>query len=75
MGYKNLNELSKKIRPHSYRILKEDCLDLPDKIYMKRIVSLTKEQQQIYNDLRQQALAEFNNDETVTVTNTLSNTF
>ena len=72
MGYKNLNELSRKIRPHSYRILKEDCLDLPDKIYMKRIVSLTKEQQRIYNDLRQQALAEFNNDETVTVTNTLS---
>jgi SNF2 family DNA or RNA helicase len=72
IGYRNLKELSKKLKPHSYRILKEKCLDLPDKIYMKRIVTLTKEQQRIYNDLKEQALAEFNSNETVTVTNALA---
>lgn len=72
VGYRNLNELSEKIKPHSYRILKEDCLDLPDKIYMKRIISLTPEQKRVYDDLKRQALAEFNNDETVTVTNALA---
>ena len=35
-GFKNLAELSDKLQPFSYRVLKSDCLDLPDKIYMKR---------------------------------------
>ena len=35
-GFKHLDELSEKLKPFSYRVLKEDCLDLPDKIYMKR---------------------------------------
>ena len=35
-GFKNLAELSDKLKNFSYRVLKEDCLDLPDKIYMKR---------------------------------------
>ena len=50
VGYRNLNELSEKINPHSYRVLKEKCLDLPDKIYMKRIISLTPEQKRVYNE-------------------------
>ena len=43
-GYKRLGELSDKLKPFSYRVLKEDCLDLPDKIYIKREVDLTDEQ-------------------------------
>ena len=35
-GFKNLGELSDKLQPFSYRVLKEDCLDLPDKIYIRR---------------------------------------
>ena len=35
-GFKNLTELSDKLKPFSYRVLKQDCLDLPDKIYLKR---------------------------------------
>ena len=45
-GYQNLSELSDKLKPFSYRVLKEDCLDLPDKIYMKREIQLTTEQQE-----------------------------
>ena len=29
VGYKNLPELSEKLKPFSYRVLKDDCLDLP----------------------------------------------
>ena len=29
VGYKNLGELSDKLKPFSYRVLKDDCLDLP----------------------------------------------
>ena len=43
-GFKNLGELSDKLKPFSYRVLKEDCLDLPDKIYMKRQIKLSSEQ-------------------------------
>ena len=38
-GFKNLGELSEKLQPFSYRVLKEDCLDLPDKIFIKRQIN------------------------------------
>ena len=60
VGYKNLNELSEKLRPFSYRVLKDDCLDLPDKIYMKRTVQLSLEQKKVYEQMKQMALAEMN---------------
>ena len=37
-GFKHLDELAEKLKPFSYRVLKQDCLDLPDKIYMKRVI-------------------------------------
>ena len=43
-GFKNLGELSDKLKPFSYRVLKEDCLDLPDKIYIKRQITLSPDQ-------------------------------
>ena len=33
-GYVRLDELNDKLNKFSYRVLKEDCLDLPDKVYM-----------------------------------------
>jgi SNF2 family DNA or RNA helicase len=58
VGYKNLNELSKKLEPFSYRCLKEDCLDLPEYTYTKRIIQLTPEQKKIYLTMKQIALAQ-----------------
>ena len=60
VGYRNLDELSEKLRPFSYRVLKDDCLDLPDKIYMKRTVQLSSEQKKVYEQMKQMALAEMN---------------
>ena len=57
VGYRNLSELSDKIKPFSKRILKEDCLDLPEKTYVKHYVELTKEQQKVYNQMKQEAIA------------------
>jgi hypothetical protein len=59
-SYKNLGELSDKIKPFSFRILKDDCLDLPPKTFMKRVVQLTPEQRKVYNQMKQVALAELN---------------
>ena len=35
VGYKNLDELTEKIDTFSYRVLKKDCLDLPDNVIEK----------------------------------------
>jgi SNF2 family DNA or RNA helicase len=58
VGYKNLAELSEKITTFSDRVLKEDCLDLPDYTYQKRIIQLSKEQQKLYDQMKQVALAQ-----------------
>ena len=58
VGYRNLEELSQKLKPFSYRVLKDDCLDLPAKTYMKRIIKLTPEQEKIYKQMKHLALAE-----------------
>ena len=59
-GYKNLAELSDKLKPFSYRVLKDDCLDLPKKTFMKRIVNLTPDQFKVYEQMKKQALAILN---------------
>lgn len=58
VGYQNLEELSHKLDSFSFRILKKDCLDLPEKIYMKRSVELTDEQAMLYARIKKQAIAE-----------------
>tara|TARA_R100000951_G_scaffold24324_2_gene20542 strand:- start:873 stop:1964 length:1092 start_codon:yes stop_codon:yes gene_type:complete len=57
-GYKRLDELSDSLKKFSYRVLKEDCLDLPDKIYIQREVELSDEQRQIYSTMKSAALAQ-----------------
>ena len=66
-GFKNLGELSDKLKPFSYRVLKEDCLDLPDKIYMKRQIKLSSEQLKLYDQMRKEALATLNGKKVTTV--------
>ena len=56
-GYKRLDELSEKLKPFSDRVLKEDCLDLPEKTYVERQVELTDEQKTLYSTMKSAALA------------------
>ena len=59
MGYQRLDELTAILREFSTRILKEDCLDLPDKLYTKRVVSMTPEQLKAYVEMKKQAMTFF----------------
>ena len=63
VGFKNLDELTNKIDMFSYRVLKKDCLDLPDKIYTVRYVGMTSEQVNMYNQIRQHAMVMLDNGE------------
>ena len=57
-SYRRLPELTAKLEKFSYRVLKEDCLDLPPKVFTKRIVELTDEQKKIYAQMKRMAIAE-----------------
>ena len=67
-GYQNLGELSDKLKPFSYRVLKEDCLDLPPKVFIKRHVTLTPEQKKVYEQMKKAAIAVLNGKVTTTMT-------
>jgi SNF2 family DNA or RNA helicase len=58
VGYRNIDELQEKIGRHSYRVLKKDCLDLPDKIYMRRTVHMTPDQKKKYDLLKKNSILE-----------------
>lgn len=69
VGYRDIPELRDRIKPHSFRKRKEECLDLPEQIYTPfRHVELTPEQRRIYNELRDNATACINGAEYVTAT-------
>ena len=70
-GFKNLGELSDKLQPFSYRVLKEDCLDLPNKIFIKRQIKLSPDQFKLYEQMKQEALAVLKGKQSTTV-NTLT---
>jgi len=60
VGYRRLDELKEKLDRFSFRVKKEECLDLPDKLYVKREVDLTDEQTKAYNQMKTLALAQLN---------------
>ena len=68
VGYRNIPELSDKLKDFSYRVLKDDCLDLPKKTFMKRVIQLSSEQEKLYNQMKQMALAVMNDKMTTTAT-------
>ena len=66
--FRHLDELSESLQPFSYRVLKEDCLDLPPKNWIKRHITLTKEQEKVYKQMKKHALATLNGKLTSTMT-------
>ena len=66
--FRHLDELSDTLKPFSYRVLKQDCLDLPDKVYIKRNISLSKEQRQVYDQMKKEAVAILNGKQVNSVT-------
>lgn len=52
VGYRNQEELQKKIAAYSYRVLKKDCLDLEPKVYTMWEVQPTDEQRRLYNEMK-----------------------
>ena len=72
VGYQHLEELTEKVNNFSYRVLKKDCLDLPDKVYQRREIELTPEQKKIYKEIKEYAISELESHEIVSVTSVLT---
>ena len=66
--FKNLGELSETVKQFSYRVLKEDCLDLPPKNFIKRHITLTPAQKKIYEQMKKAAMAVLNGKVSTTMT-------
>lgn len=50
--YKNLDQLHALMAPYSYRVRKDECLDLPPKIYQTMEFDLLPAQRQVYEELK-----------------------
>lgn len=50
--WRNLDKLQKLLEPHSFRVLKKNCLDLPDKIYKTITFEMNYEQQRAYDKMQ-----------------------
>lgn len=72
VGYRNLGDLTQILSGFSSRILKSECLDLPDKIYVQRNVTMSDEQKRIYNDLKEYAVAHLEDHEFMTTNNVMT---
>jgi SNF2 family DNA or RNA helicase len=72
VGYRRLDELSAKLDKFSNRVLKKDCLDLPEKVYVRRNVDLTPEQDRLYIQMKKLALAKMEDGELATTASVLT---
>ena len=72
VGYRNLEQLSSILKEFSSRITKDECLDLPAKIYTQREVTLTDDQKRIYTELKEYALAHIDDDKFMTTPNVMT---
>lgn len=64
--YKNLDVLNQWLSEITDRVLKEDVLDLPPKLYKTMRFELTNQQRRVYDQLREEALSFLDTGELVT---------
>lgn len=63
LGYRNVNQLLARIAPVTFRARKDECLELPAKVYDRVTVDLSPEQRRLYEQLRDEYLLWLDNDE------------
>lgn len=59
VGYQNMDDLMEKVNKCCDRVLKQDCIDLPDKVYESRPVLMSDEQRRVYTNLVDKIKFEF----------------
>jgi SNF2 family DNA or RNA helicase len=72
IGFRRLEELTERLKKYSSRVLKKDCLDLPDKVFVRRNIDLTTEQKKLYKEMKNLALAQLDSGELTTTKSVLT---
>jgi SNF2 family DNA or RNA helicase len=72
VGYRHLDELQKKLNRFAFRVTKEECLDLPDKVFVRREIELTPEQKKYYEQMKLMALSILDDGSMMTTNNALT---
>lgn len=57
--FKRLDELKEFIAKDVSSVRKEDCLDLPEKVYERILVDMTPEQKRVYTQLKRDLIAQY----------------
>lgn len=66
VGFKNQEQLLQLMAPYTSRLTKEECLDLPPKVYLRRSVEMTADQARAYKQMKVEGLAMLENSEMAT---------
>ena len=72
VGFRDMDNLIRQAHSVAYRVTKEECLDLPGKIFEERIVSFTPAERKLYDNIRRASFAELESGDTVTATTVLT---
>jgi len=56
VDFQRLDELQGALSDFSVRYTKDECLDLPEKVYMRREIEMTQEQKDAYHTMKKEAL-------------------
>jgi SNF2 family DNA or RNA helicase len=59
IGWKNMHDFKMRVFSCAIRKTKDECLDLPDKLYQVERIDLTPEQTKIYQKLKEEFIFEF----------------
>lgn len=62
VGFKNLHHLKELVAANSSRLLKEEVLTLPEKLYSKRYFEMNPEQRRVYDELKNDFITFLNGD-------------
>lgn len=72
IAYKNEDEYIKKLHSVSYRVTKEEALDLPEQTFENRYVSFTPKELKLYKELKRSSVAELENEDKITAPTVLT---
>jgi len=71
-GYRNLDKLRKLLEPYVYRVTQQQAFpNMPERVYTKHYIELSKQQSRMYHELREEYLTLFDDGEVVSAPMTL----
>ena len=72
IGYRNMDELIKKMYSIAYRVTKEEALDLPEQTFRNVYLEFEPKEQNLYNQLKRESFAELESGGQITATTVLT---